>query len=101
MNKGYIEVNPTLYREIQNIIYENEKLQQENKQLQERMDKAIEYIKSIKMVNCRLFDYNRFLKEHLISLEELRKKVEEDGTLEGHFVEVNKDKLLEILKGEE
>lgn len=47
---------------------------QENKQLKEQIDKAIEYIKSIKMVNCKLFDYNRFLKEHLISLEELRKK---------------------------
>lgn len=69
--------------------------------LQQKIDKAIEYIKSIKMVNCRWFDYNAFLEEHLISLEELKKKVEEDGTLEGHFIEVNKDKLLEILGDKE
>ena len=76
-------------------------LRQSKEELQQRIDKAIEYIKSIKMVNCKLFDYNGFLKEHLISLEELKKKVEEDGTLEGHFVEVNKDKLLEILGDKE
>ena len=33
----------------------------------------------------------------LISYEDLKKKVEEDGTLEGHFIEINKLKLLEIL----
>ena len=70
-------------------------------ELQQKIDKAIKYIESIEMVNCKIFDYNAFLKKHLISLEELRKKVEEDGTLEGHFIEVNKDKLLEILGDKE
>ena len=56
-----------------------------------------EYIESIEKVDCRYFDYNRALKEMLISYEDLKKKVEEDGTLEGHFIEIDKLKLLEIL----
>ena len=66
-----------------------------------KIDRAIEYIKSINNVEVRRFDYDNFHKYHLISQEELKKKVEEDGTLEGHFVEVNKDKLLEILGDKE
>lgn len=45
MNEGYIEVNPTLYREIQNLIYENEQLQQENKQLKDNWNKLKEWTK--------------------------------------------------------
>lgn len=69
------------------------KLIQEKEQ---KINKAIEYIESIDKVEIRWFDYDNFHKYHLISQEELKERVEEEN-LEGHFIEVNKNKLLSIL----
>ena len=82
------------------LLNEIEILQQENERLNSRINKAIEYIKSIKYMNCRYFDYNKWRKNTTYgSIEELHEKIKKDGTLEGHFVEVNRDIIFNILNG--
>lgn len=82
------------------LVMHNVYMIKENKRLHSIIKEVREYIESIDKVEARYFDYNKALKQMLISYEDLKKKVLEDGTLEGHFIEINKLKLLEILEKE-
>ena len=65
-----------------------------------RCEKAIRYINNIPKIICRLYDYDKHMRWYPgASYEKLKENVKKDGTLEGHFVEVNKDKILNILYG--
>lgn len=74
-----------------------EQYKKEIERLHSIIKEVREYIESIDKVEVRYFDYNKALKQMLISYEDLKKKVSEDGTLDGHFIEIDKLKLLEIL----
>ena len=77
------------------------RLFKENKKLKSRINKALKYIGSITDVKVRYFDYRNFEKESLhISHEELKRRIKEQH-LEGHFIEIDRNDILKILKGEE
>lgn len=85
----------------QRLLNRSEELEEENKKLKLKLDKAIEYIGSITDVKVRYFNYREFEKQGLhISNEELRKRVKEQK-LEGQYIEIDRDDILKILKGEE
>lgn len=76
------------------------RLEEENKKLKKIINKALKYIGSINDVKVRYFDYRNFEKESLhISHEELKKRIKEQH-LEGHFIEIDRNDILKILKGE-
>ena len=82
-------------------INDYKKLEEENKKLKSKIDKAIKYIGSITDVKVRYFNYREFEKQGLhISNEELRKRVKEQK-LEGQYIEIDRNDILKILKGEE
>ena len=81
-------------------IENNKKLKEENKRLNDIINKVIEYIQSIDEIEVRYLD-KEALYRNGISEYKIQEKLEKDKSLEGHFVKVNKYYLLEILKGED
>lgn len=74
----------------------------EQEDYKSRCEKAIKYINNIPTIICRYYDYNKHMRCYPgTSYEKLKENVKKDGTLEGHFVEVNKDKILNILNGDD
>lgn len=78
----------------------NTELVDQLKDYKARITKAIEYIEGITKIEMRSFDYNGFMEKHAINYNYLKKLVEKEQ-LEGHFVSIEKDIMLSILKGED
>lgn len=105
--KDELELKDFNYTTFRHLEESNDILKEELKEteeevdkLEDRINKAIEYIASITDVKLRYFNYSKFEKTGMnISNEELRKRVKEQK-LEGFYIEVDREELLKILKGE-